>query len=143
MAWTLGDHGFEMVLSSYVPKIIGSNIYDLVSEALAREGSSVSDVDLWALHPGGKSIIESVQQALSLEDEQLKASKETLRNYGNMSSATILFVLKELMNMSPEKKTQNVCAIAFGPGLTVELCPMQLVGPVVTESELIEMFESI
>jgi predicted naringenin-chalcone synthase len=143
MAWTIGDHGFEMVLSAYVPKIIGSNIHDLVSKALAIESSSVSDVDLWALHPGGKAIIESVQQALELESTQLEASRETLKNYGNMSSATILFVLKELLNNRNEKRVQNVCAIAFGPGLTVEICPMQLVAPVVSELETAQMIESI
>jgi predicted naringenin-chalcone synthase len=143
MAWTVGDHGFEMVLSAYVPKIIGSNIYDLVSGVLANENSSVSEIDLWALHPGGKAIIQSVQQALNLEDKQLEASVETLRNYGNMSSATILFVLKELLETRSGKKSQQVCAIAFGPGLTVEICPMEWVAPVVSESEVIEMIESI
>ena len=83
------------------------------------------------------------QQALMLADKQLEASRETLQNYGNMSSATILFVLKGLLNKNQSKETQNVCAIAFGPGLTVELCPMQLVAPVVSESEIIEMIESI
>ena len=142
MAWTLGDHGFEMVLSSYVPKILESNIHDLVSLALARENSGVDDIDLWALHPGGKAIIESVQRALTLEDKQLKSSRDILRDYGNMSSATLMFVLKDLLNKPPKKEVQKICAVAFGPGLTVELCPMQLVAPVLSTSGIREMIES-
>lgn len=123
MAWNIGDFGFDMVLSSYIPKLIGSNIEEMVSKAL--ETTAPEEIDLWAVHPGGKAIVDEVQRALNLDDHQLQSSRDTLRNYGNMSSVTILFVLRDLLDTV--SKDRRVCAMAFGPGLTVELYQMELV----------------
>jgi predicted naringenin-chalcone synthase len=125
MAWDIGDFGFEMVLSSYVPKLLGSNIGRLVSDALDKQGLGVTDIDLWAVHPGGKAIIDEVQKALDLDDEPLGSSRTVLRDFGNMSSATILFVLSDLLKKSSGKK--RIVAMAFGPGLTVELFQMDAI----------------
>lgn len=125
MAWNIGDLGFDMVLSSYVPKLLGSKIRDLVTAAFEGEAFTMEEIDVWAVHPGGKAILDEVQKALSLEDAQLKSSREVLRNYGNMSSATILFVLRDIMEQTPDDRA--LCAMAFGPGLTVELFQMDLV----------------
>ena len=73
----------------------------------------------WAIHPGGRSILDKVQARLDLADEQLVASRETLRDYGNMSSATVMFVLQHIMESAGEPG-ERICAMAFGPGLTVE-----------------------
>jgi predicted naringenin-chalcone synthase len=127
MAWTIGDYGFEMILSSYVPKLIGGQIKALVAQAFEAQGESPGDIDLWAVHPGGKTIVDAVQSALELTDDQLQAPRDTLRNYGNMSSATIMFVLHQLLETTPQDR--KVCAMAFGPGLTVELHQMELVVP--------------
>jgi predicted naringenin-chalcone synthase len=121
MTWRIGDHGFDIALSSYVPKLIGSNIRELVGPALAAGGLSLSDVDTWAVHPGGKAIIDQVQRTLGLSVDQVSASREVLRRCGNMSSATILFVLEEILGRSSGKGRERVCAVAFGPGLTVEM----------------------
>jgi predicted naringenin-chalcone synthase len=121
MAWRIGDEGFDIALSSYVPRIIGANIGALVGHALAAEGLAVPDIDTWAVHPGGKSIIDQVQRTLELSAEQVKASREVLRRCGNMSSATILFVLEEIFRQTEGKSPERVCAVAFGPGLTVEM----------------------
>ncbi|WP_291036714.1 type III polyketide synthase [Herbiconiux sp.] len=121
MAWTIGDHGFEMVLSSYVPKIIDEHITGALEPLLA--GTSSSAVERWAVHPGGRSILDRVQAKLGLSDEQLAPSREVLRRYGNMSSATILFVLERILADAaahPVAGGEQVCAMAFGPGLTVE-----------------------
>lgn len=122
MAWRIGNKGFEIALSTYVPELIGGNIKSLLVPILAEHGMVLSDIGVWAIHPGGKAILDKVEKELELKPEQIKISREVLRRYGNMSSATVLFVLKELM----EERSMTagdcgrVCAMAFGPGLTVE-----------------------
>jgi predicted naringenin-chalcone synthase len=125
MAWDIGDLGFDMVLSSYVPKLLAARTRDLVESALQSWDLTIQNIGLWAIHPGGKAIIDEVKQALELSREQVASSREILRNFGNMSSATILFVLKEIITRTASDA--RVCAMAFGPGLTVELYQMELV----------------
>lgn len=117
MAWTIGDEGFEMVLSSYVPKIIGEYIESAL-EPLFSHGVGVGDIEHWAIHPGGRSILDRVESALALSEAQLVPSRATLRDFGNMSSATVLFVLKHILGTA--QPGERICAMAFGPGLTVE-----------------------
>ena len=124
MTWRIGDQGFDIELSSYVPKLIGANIQAMVLPALANVGLSPQDIDIWAVHPGGKAIIDQVQKSLGISSEQVRASREILRTCGNMSSASILFVLEEILRHPPEKAQGLTCAIAFGPGLTVELATL-------------------
>jgi predicted naringenin-chalcone synthase len=126
MAWRIGDQGFDIALSSYVPKIIGGNIRGLVEPALAETGLALPDIDLWAVHPGGKSIVDQVQRSLGLSPEQVSASRDVLRRCGNMSSATILFVLEEILRRRAGGPEARVCAVAFGPGLTVELATLSV-----------------
>lgn len=121
MAWNIGDNGFAITLSSYVPKIIGANVNEIVSGILNSNGLSGDDIGIWAVHPGGKSIVEKVQKGLSLSDDQVSFSREILQKYGNMSSVTILFVLKSILNdLTPGYSHKPICAMSFGPGLTVE-----------------------
>lgn len=121
MAWRIGDNGFDIALSSYVPKIIGANLREFVEPSLWSSGTSIGDVDVWAVHPGGKSILDQVQRCLGLRPEQIRESRETLRRYGNMSSVSILFVLAEILGRSAGAEEETVCGVAFGPGLTVEM----------------------
>jgi len=120
MTWSIGDTGFDISLSSYVPKIIGANVSQLIEPVLAKQNLNLEDVDTWAVHPGGKAIIDRVQERLSLSPEQVRASREVLRQYGNMSSATILFVLQEILRQPSELSSEKVFTMAFGPGITVE-----------------------
>lgn len=124
MAWKIGDHGFEMVLSSYVPSIIEKHIEGALDPLLARLGETrpeaSADIERWAIHPGGRSILDKVQDAVKLSDAQMVESRRVLRDYGNMSSATVLFVLREILNDTEASTAERVCAMAFGPGLTVE-----------------------
>ncbi len=118
MAWTIGDTGFEMVLSSYVPKVLEANITDAVRPLLGTTGLTKEAIQHWAIHPGGRAILDKVQAGLDLNEDDLESARAILKRYGNMSSATILFVLKEVM-----KKAQSgelIYGMAFGPGLTVE-----------------------
>jgi predicted naringenin-chalcone synthase len=118
MAWEIGNHGFNLVLSSYVPDVIEANLDRIVGDLLAPRGMSVSDIDLWAIHPGGKSILDKAEKSLALPPERIAAPRAVLRDFGNMSSATILFVLSELLTSTTTQKT--ITAMAFGPGLTIE-----------------------
>ena len=118
MAWTIGDRGFKMVLSTYVPRILEAETAGVVDPVLERAGWSRSDIDIWAVHPGGRAILDKVRDGLDIDESQLSPSRSVLRDYGNMSAATILFVLKEVLSgTSPGQRTM---AMAFGPGLTVE-----------------------
>lgn len=123
MAWTIGDAGFEMTLSSYVPRIIAQHIEGALRPLLAADPQVASgpyaDITRWAIHPGGRSILDKVQSQLGLTDTQLEPSREVLRRYGNMSSATVLFVLERILAGGGES-AERICAMAFGPGLTVE-----------------------
>ncbi len=119
MAWEIGDTGFDMVLSSYVPDIIKANLPDVINPLVQNYGLTVKDIDYWAIHPGGRSIIDKVAKELNLLEKQVEASRTVLSNYGNMSSPTVLFVLKELMEQDlPSGST--ILPMAFGPGLTIE-----------------------
>ncbi|MGZ5304742.1 MAG: type III polyketide synthase, partial [Bacteroidia bacterium] len=121
MAWTIGDHGFEMVLSSYVPQVIKSGIKELTNKLLQKLAVEQSDIQHYAIHPGGRKILEVCQEELNLYPEDLACSYEVLQNYGNMSSATVLFVLEALYKGLPENASnERILSFAFGPGLTME-----------------------
>lgn len=118
MAWHISNHGFLMRLSSYIPHLVEEDIQALVSKALEVSNMQQSDITHWCLHPGGKKILEVIQSQLELSDEDLSCSRKVLAEYGNMSSPSILFVLKEIMkSTTPAAK---VFGVAFGPGLTME-----------------------
>jgi predicted naringenin-chalcone synthase len=120
MAWTIGDTGFEMVLSQYIPRIIESNIRAIVEPLLARRHMHISDVDHWAVHPGGRAVLDKIESSLGL-DHRLEDSRNVLKQYGNMSSATVLFVLKRILEKPAARARESVVSMAFGPGLTAEL----------------------
>ncbi|GAA3910740.1 type III polyketide synthase [Microbacterium invictum] len=115
MVWTIGDHGFEMILSAEVPRIIGREIRAAVSDFFRFD-----DEPAWAVHPGGRSVLDRVEQGLGLGATALDASRAVLRDYGNMSSATVLFILRNLMADDAVGDGGRVAGLAFGPGLTVE-----------------------
>lgn len=119
MAWTIGDSGFDMVLSTYVPDIIQENLESVVQPLYEEYQLTKDDIDFWALHPGGRSILDKIESNFNLESHQTSASRETLAEYGNMSSATILFVLKKLLE-NDLQEGQRILPMAFGPGLTIE-----------------------
>ncbi|HUW19174.1 MAG TPA: type III polyketide synthase [Sedimentisphaerales bacterium] len=120
MAWTIGDSGFEMALSKYVPKIIEANIPAILNPILRRRAIDISRIDHWAVHPGGKAILDRIESSLGLED-CLRESRSVLKRYGNMSSPTVLFVLKQILQKPAARPRESVLSMAFGPGLTVEV----------------------
>ena len=129
MTWDVGDAGFLMGLSPQVPSVIARCLEPYLDALLGRNELTNDDVDFWAIHPGGRSIVEKAQDVLDLSDEAVRDSLEVLRLHGNMSSPTILFVLKRFLDrfqkeangrQGIERKTG--VALAFGPGLTLEGC---------------------
>ena len=118
MAWELSRKGFLMTLSSYVPQLIEEDIASLVDACLEHHHINKTDITHWCIHPGGKKILEVIEQKLRLQKDDLCYSRKVLAKYGNMSSPTILFVLKEMWNNI--QHGSNIFGVAFGPGLTME-----------------------
>ena len=121
MGWEIGNTGFEMMLSSQLPEIIAQQAVPVARQIIERMGLEPERIRHWALHPGGRAIIDALQNGLHLTDEQTGPSRAVLRRYGNMSSASILFVLKELFSHTRLQPDDWLCAIAFGPGLSMEI----------------------
>jgi predicted naringenin-chalcone synthase len=118
MVWFAGDHGLQLELSQDLPDTIAAHLRGIVSEFLSEYGTSIEAVDHWLAHPGGPQILEAVEKSLALPKDALKLSWSVFRTFGNMSSPTIFFIMKELFKTKPHGQ---VVAMAFGPGLTIEL----------------------
>lgn len=119
MAWQLSSQGFLMTLTGYIPQFIEADIETLVNEALQNAHLTKQQITHWCIHPGGKKIIDVIQKKLQLSDEDVKYSRTILKQYGNMSSPTILFVLNEILQ-DIKNDHAIIFGIAFGPGLTME-----------------------
>jgi predicted naringenin-chalcone synthase len=116
ITWTIGDTGFAMELSGEVPGRLAEALGDAEVSNMVTGGEPLAAIDAWAVHPGGKSIVDAVERGLGLTPEKVAASRGVLQDYGNMSSATVLFVLERLMRERPARGI----ALAFGPGLAME-----------------------
>ncbi len=120
MGWYMGDIGFEMKLTSKVPKLIKKHIANITNQLLQKALLTFRDITDFAVHPGGRKILEAAEEALNLPADANKYAYQTLEEFGNMSSATILFVLDKMLKNDPKKLGKQVMSFAFGPGLTVE-----------------------
>ena len=127
MSWNLSSNGFIMTLSADVPELFRADIKPLKERAIAKAGYGQGDIKHWCIHPGGKRVLEAIGKGLSLTEEDLATSYKILRNYGNMSSATVLFVLKDMWDNLFKEKGEHIFAAAFGPGLTMESLIMTVV----------------
>ncbi len=120
MAWELSSKGFLMTLSSYVASMIEEDFDGLVTQALSAANLEKENITHWCIHPGGKKILESVHKSLGFTNGQLQPCYDVLKEYGNMSSPTVLFVLEKIMNNLDTKEKNTIFGAAFGPGLTME-----------------------
>lgn len=124
MSWRLSSTGFLMTLSGYIPDLIDEDFEGLVDRALQKAGQPRESVGHWCIHPGGRKILEVIARKMGLAGPALDDSYEVLREYGNMSSATLLFVLKRklaaLLGGERQPGGNQVFGAAFGPGLTME-----------------------
>lgn len=131
MSWVIDNHGFQMTLSSYVPSLIRGGIKRLTNSLLERSGLGLNDIFQCAIHPGGKKILEVIEEELSLTRNQTQYSFEILREYGNMSSPTVLFVLERIFySLTSEDHHKNILSFAFGPGLTLESMTLKSIVPI-------------
>ncbi|MBI5395032.1 MAG: type III polyketide synthase [Verrucomicrobia bacterium] len=117
MTWDIGNEGYTMTLSPKLPDYVAQIVKRRKTEMLA---GATADKRLWAIHPGGKAILDAVEKELRLPSAALANSREVLRRHGNMSSPTVMFVLKRFLD-DPQAAGPG-CAMAFGPGLAVECC---------------------
>jgi predicted naringenin-chalcone synthase len=127
MAWNIADEGFQMVLSTYVPDLIRSEIRALINSLLSTLRANVNDIAFYAMHPGGVKILRAIEEELGVSALQNEAAYEVLKKYGNMSSATVVFVLKEIFaRLTPAHHNRFVMSMGFGPGLTLESMLLQI-----------------
>ena len=119
MGFDLRDSGLHVVLSKNVPSIIAANTPAVVTEFLARHGLSRADLGFFVLHPGGRRVLESLESGLGIDRERTQVSWDVLHDYGNQSSASVLFVLRETLGRGVPAGYGLLAA--FGPGITVEL----------------------
>jgi alpha-pyrone synthase len=123
ITWRVGSGGFDMKLSGDVPATVGRILPQHLPAML--NGRAPSEIALWAVHPGGRSVLDAVARSLELAPEELAHSREVLRRFGNMSSATVLFVLREMIASGARGPG---CAMAFGPGLAIESLLFEALG---------------
>jgi predicted naringenin-chalcone synthase len=124
ITWHIGDFGFEMVLSSRVAGVIRRALKAGADDILS--GAPPSSIDLWAVHPGGTSVVDAVQRAFDVNPDALSASREVLSSFGNMSSATVMFVLGAMLRSASPGAAG--CAVSFGPGVIAETMLFHTVG---------------
>tara|TARA_B110000503_G_C7146100_1_gene413037 strand:+ start:723 stop:1829 length:1107 start_codon:yes stop_codon:yes gene_type:complete len=120
MAWNIHSEGFLMKLSSYIPQLVDEGIKGLIETLLQPKRLLRKDISHWAIHPGGRKILEVCEAELQLDSKELDASYSTLKNYGNMSAPTILFVLQEMLKTEKLINGEKLFTCGFGPGLTLE-----------------------
>jgi alpha-pyrone synthase len=116
ITWRIGELGFDMHLSGQVPGEIGGALKQFGTQV--TRGTDPRDIQLWAVHPGGRSILDAVEKGLALPADALSTSRSVLSRFGNMSSATVMFVLHDILQRA--ESGQKGCAMSFGPGLTAE-----------------------
>lgn len=129
MVWQIGDHGFALRLSPQIPE----HLAEAAPAAVRTLFGDQSDPHFWAIHPGGKAIVDRLAEVFHLEPEQLLVSRSILRQFGNLSSATIFFVLNELRQRLDREENNGQAiegvAMAFGPGLVIEMARLAYIPP--------------
>ena len=124
ITWKIGGNGFLMWLDGAVPGTIARGLPRQIAALLG--GRDPAEMELWAVHPGGRTVLDAAQAGLRLADAALADSRAVLRDYGNMSSATVMFVLERMLGQ--DGPARPGCALAFGPGLTAEAMRFRTVG---------------
>lgn len=122
MLWFAGDCGLRLRLSPDLPDTLAAHLPQAMAAFLDSAGLRRADVAHWLVHPGGPQIVDSVEKVLELPGDTLRGARDVLRRYGNMSSSTILFILRELLETRPRGLG---VAVAFGPGLTIEMAAIE------------------
>ena len=117
--WVSDDGKLDGAISPDLPNLCKSGAYPFVDQFLRKKGLKVENIDAWAIHPGGAAILRGVQSGLELSDEKMMDSWNVLKNYGNMGSASVWFVLEEIFKRK-ETSAEHIVALTFGPGISME-----------------------
>lgn len=120
MGWELTNNGLDVIFSRDIPTLIRNKLYEETTSFLDTCGVSLDDISVFAAHPGGRKVIDAYQDVFECEPESLQFSRDILRNYGNMSSPTVLFVLKDVLQKHLAHSGDKVLAFALGPGFSCE-----------------------
>lgn len=123
MTWFAGNHGLQLTLSQDLPDTLAAHIRPAIESFLAQSQTELNQIEHWVVHPGGPQILDSIEQSMKLTPEALRWSRDILRRYGNMSSPTVFFILRELLQ---SRQSGRVLMAAFGPGLTIELALLEV-----------------
>jgi len=123
MTWFAGNYGLQLTLSKELPETLAARIGPAIKAFLARSQTALDQIDHWVVHPGGPQILDSIEHSMNLGSDALRWSRDILRQYGNMSSPTVFFVLRELLQA---QQAGRVLMAAFGPGLTIELALVEI-----------------
>jgi alkylresorcinol/alkylpyrone synthase len=121
MGWDMVDTGMQVVFSSRIPQIVQTLMRENVAEFLAPHGLGLDDIDHWVLHPGGAKVIGAYEAALGIDPERLAHTRAALRDYGNMSSATVFFVLEAFLRAGQPARGEYGVLAVLGPGFSCEL----------------------
>ncbi|AWH86030.1 type III polyketide synthase [Flavobacterium album] len=119
MGFKLTNGGLQMVLDIEVPETIASHFPDIIHPFLEKNNLKIDDIDHLIFHPGGRKIVSTVEELFSCLGKNIDATKETLKQYGNMSSATVLYVLEKIMDTNPQQREKGVM-LSFGPGFSAQ-----------------------
>jgi len=124
MGFKLTNSGLQMILDVEVPETIAFHFEDIIHPFLKKNGLNISDIDHLIFHPGGKKIVQLVEDLFSSYGKNIDDTKEILKLYGNMSSATVLYVLEQFMDKKPEKGSKGLM-LSFGPGFSAQRVLLQ------------------
>jgi alkylresorcinol/alkylpyrone synthase len=121
MGFDLRSTGFHIVLSKNVPQVVRDVISNVTGNFLARHNLTRQDLRYFLLHPGGQKLLAYIEEELSLDKHDTELSWRILAEYGNLSSATVLFVMKEFLARTPPNKGDKGLLAAFGPGFSTDM----------------------
>ncbi len=124
MGWEIGSHGFSVVLSPEVPLYARQHLAPALLEFLGQHGLSLSAIGVWVAHPGGPKVIDALEQGLQLPEQTLQASRRSLAEIGNLSSASVLFLLAEALAQPRPAGTYGLL-LAMGPAFCAEVVLLQ------------------
>jgi alkylresorcinol/alkylpyrone synthase len=116
MGWDVMPDGFKAIFSRDIPDLVSTKLHDVAVDFLAGHGLKLSDIDCFVCHPGGAKVLDALETAFELQPGRLVTSRDVLRDYGNMSAATVMFVLDRTIGDS--QRWRHALATALGPGFT-------------------------
>ena len=124
MGWDIAATGFQIVLGAEVPSVVETYLPDDVDDLLSRHGLKVEDIGTWICHPGGPKVIDAIQSSLALKPDALDVTRRSLTDIGNLSSSSVLHVLRDTIDLEPA--AGPAVLMAMGPGFCSELVLLQL-----------------